>query len=304
MANAELAVIIPTLNGRKYLTESVRSVIQQDVNADVIVVRALGDEDAAIALSADEFERVRIVQADDSAPGAARSVGLLAVDSRWVYFHDHDDLVVPGAFAQLISLAHDHDLDIIGGKTFRVGETATTADLPELIPGHRPRLCTWRDVARDLATGSMSAPGAMSSIFRRDILSDNAWPSSYSIHAEMFFMISAFSRASRAAVISAPIRAYRIHAGQASRSLPAKMFRDEYADVLGVALKTEGLRRYRGLLERKLHMLDAWVAYEDGDRSQVAASALRAARCDPKVIGTLQWLAAATLPFRPHRGSL
>jgi glycosyltransferase involved in cell wall biosynthesis len=88
------AVVIPVLDGERFIGESLESVLAQTAPPAEIVVVDDGSTDATPSIVR-RYPSVHYIRQDQSGPGAARNRGIAATTSPLVAFHDADDLMVP-----------------------------------------------------------------------------------------------------------------------------------------------------------------------------------------------------------------
>lgn len=106
-----LSIIIACRNGTNYLAEAIAGLQQQDMDMEIIVVDD-GSTDATTQLAADLGCVVKSIP--HSGLSAARNEGLRHSVGRMALFHDHDDVMRPGALRRLVAaLEADDAFDIV-----------------------------------------------------------------------------------------------------------------------------------------------------------------------------------------------
>ncbi len=147
-----VAVIIPVFDGARFLAEALRSVADQGVEAEVVVVDdGSTDDSAQIAIELG----TTCIRQDNAGPAAARNTGLAATSAPLVSFLDVDDLIPPGALARQLDhlAAHPESGGVIGMQQY---EVLDGVPLPE-----------WA-VADDVGgPDEVSRPHVMASVIRR-----------------------------------------------------------------------------------------------------------------------------------------
>lgn len=289
---AEISVVIPTLNAGPLLAETIRSVLAQSVECEVIVVRSASDVQAPEYLCEPEFSGVQILQCDRDRPGACRDLGMRTASCQWVHFQDADDLVYPDALSQLLCLAMDHDLLVIGGLTIGVPGTTALSDLQRHEPSGGVKPVRWRHVVQDIVTGSMRAPGAMSSLYHSSVLSDIEWPADLRVCEDYLFQIHVASRAtvSRMGFLPRPVRAYRLHPLQTTRQMSTEDFVDGWKDFTARAMSVPQLQPYRGWLQAHQRWLDSTLQFDRGQPRAMLKPLAGALRLHPQVVLDKRWL--------------
>lgn len=92
--NPLVSVIIPVLNGERFVAEALRSVFAQDYRPlDVIAVDD-GSTDGSAAII-QSFPEVRYIHQSNAGVAAARNVALREAKGEFIAFIDHDDQWVP-----------------------------------------------------------------------------------------------------------------------------------------------------------------------------------------------------------------
>jgi len=147
-------VCVPVHQGARYLESTLRSVLDQDADLEV-VVRDNGSTDGSseIVRGLDD-PRIRLVRVEETVPMAenwARTVDLARADL--VKIVCADDLVAPGALpAQIAALTADPSLAIVVGRTDMVDADGRTLfpnrHVPRSLLGSRPAADVLRAVVR------------------------------------------------------------------------------------------------------------------------------------------------------------
>lgn len=140
-----VSVVIPTLNGERYLGEAIDTVLGQDHRPVEIIVVDDGstDDTARIARS---FPEVTYLRQDHAGIGAARNLGVARSSGGLLAFLDHDDLWEPGKLElQLRTLKRDPSLDAVLGHVIEFvspdvepDEVARLRPALERAPGVNP----------------------------------------------------------------------------------------------------------------------------------------------------------------------
>lgn len=105
---SRVAVVIPCHDDGRHLGEAVASVQEQEA-VEIIVVDD-GSRDPRTLAVLDELSAtgVRVLRQDNGGPGAARTAGLRATSSAYVYPLDADDLLEPGALSVMADELESH----------------------------------------------------------------------------------------------------------------------------------------------------------------------------------------------------
>jgi glycosyltransferase involved in cell wall biosynthesis len=98
------SVIMPVLNGVKYVREGICSALAELGTDDELIVIDNGSDDGTPELvRAVDDPRIRLLNETKRGPAAARNRGMREVRGKYVSFHDYDDLWPPGRLAALVS---------------------------------------------------------------------------------------------------------------------------------------------------------------------------------------------------------
>ncbi len=115
MADARLAVVVPTFNAAPFVLDTIASVRRQGSVVSELVVVDNGSVDDTLSLvtaAGVDCEREPVVGA-----GAARRRGFAMTTARYVMFLDHDDLLVDGALRDLLEAISETGADLVYGAS-------------------------------------------------------------------------------------------------------------------------------------------------------------------------------------------
>ena len=105
---AETSVIIPVLNGEKYVRAAVDSVLVQLAADDEVLVIDDGSTDGTCALVEGCDPRIHVLCGRGHGPSGARNLGIANATGSLLAFLDHDDLWPEGRHAALRALMIAH----------------------------------------------------------------------------------------------------------------------------------------------------------------------------------------------------
>lgn len=288
-----MSVVIPTMNRGRFLGESLRSVLSQDVPVEVIVVRDANDTEADGVAELNRSDDIKVLRSDTTrASGAVRNVGLAAATGEWVLFLDDDDMIFPGSLGVLVDFAERRSLDMAAGMTVVVPEHTRLESLPRVIRAGRSRLWTWPAMVgpgRDNVRGQ-PAPTPLNTIFSRRALDGLQWDDERFWGSDWLFAVDAFARAQRVGSAKLMFRAYRQHSDQISKQRPATWIRDFFDEWSVIALERHPeLSRHRRSLAARRDMYNATIAYEANQPRLVGWHTLRAGWHDPRALLERYW---------------
>lgn len=124
-----ISVIIPVYNGERYLAEAVRSVLDQTLSPDEIIVIDDGSTDGTATLVQSMAAGIRYVYQQNQGPAAARNRGLELASGDIIAFQDADDLWTAERLAiQSILLARHPSIHAVVGRTRFIHEDTAPAE--------------------------------------------------------------------------------------------------------------------------------------------------------------------------------
>lgn len=132
----KLSVIIPVFNARRYLKESLLSVLNQRFDGDMEIIAVDdGSTDGSLTVLEDfshSFSQLRIIRQGNRGPGAARNIALREATGEWVLFLDADDRLQPNALRELM-LATDKDVTMVAGRIVRTSKESLRLNDKETV---------------------------------------------------------------------------------------------------------------------------------------------------------------------------
>jgi glycosyltransferase involved in cell wall biosynthesis len=140
-----VSVIIPVYNGERYLAEAIRSVLDQALPPDEIIVVDDGSTDGTATIvariTASAPLPIRYIYQENRGASAARNAGIRLAQGSVLAFQDADDLWLPQKQArQLALLEADPPADIVTGFTQQFADATVPPDagLRGLLPQPYP----------------------------------------------------------------------------------------------------------------------------------------------------------------------
>ncbi|MBO0729338.1 MAG: glycosyltransferase [Acidimicrobiaceae bacterium] len=230
----EISIIIPCFDGERYIEETVRSALDQALDADstshevVVVDDGSTDRSAAIvARMAASDSRLRVIRRENRGVARARNAGLAACDrgTRYVMFLDADDVLVDSAVARLSSrLEADPTLVAAFGPCSRIDSSGVQISPPEepvnvreaaggavtLVRGP-DRVGYWRM----LPVTPISTPGQV--LIRRDALTQADPFDPATVPCEDWDLWLRLARVGDFGVVAGEVLRYRDHISSASK---------------------------------------------------------------------------------------
>ena len=119
-----MTIIIPSFDQELYLSEAIESVLDQNVQAELIIVDD-GSTDNSLAIAkkyeTDRPDVIRVISQVNKGLASARNTGIMNAKYDWCLFLDSDDMLADGGLEKIIKTINDHpEVDIVSGsfKTF------------------------------------------------------------------------------------------------------------------------------------------------------------------------------------------
>ena len=95
-----ISVIIPTFNRLNYLERAIKSVLNQTIKVDEIIVVDDGSNDGTSEFIRSKYPNLKYIFQSNRGVSAARNVGIAAAKSNWIAFLDSDDEWMPTKLEQ------------------------------------------------------------------------------------------------------------------------------------------------------------------------------------------------------------
>lgn len=112
----KLSIIIPVYNVADWLPETVDSVLDQTFRDFELILVDDGATDGSGQICDDyaaKDPRVRVIHQKNAGVSAARNTGVAAAKGDYIGFTDSDDIIENDMYALLVSLAEEHDADVV-----------------------------------------------------------------------------------------------------------------------------------------------------------------------------------------------
>lgn len=111
-----VSVILPVYNVKRYLEESLLSIINQDYTDLEIIAVNDGSTDSSLEIlerMAERDSRIKVLSKCNGGLASARNYGLKHCSGDFILFVDSDDLIVPNAISTLMKCAIKKSADIV-----------------------------------------------------------------------------------------------------------------------------------------------------------------------------------------------
>lgn len=124
----DVSVVVPTYNVEPYIDELLTSIrASAHVNLEILVV----DDDSTdltwsrVLEHQEADQRIRAIRSPGAGGGQARDAAIELARGEYLAFADGDDLVPPGAYAEMLATARRSNADVVSGNYFKFFTTST-----------------------------------------------------------------------------------------------------------------------------------------------------------------------------------
>lgn len=224
--NPKISVIVPMYNAERFLRFCVTSILEQTFkNFELILIDDCStDRTLEIAKNFGD-KRIKILQTEKNLgyPGAVRNIGIDAAIGEYIYFMDHDDVILPNAFEILAEVADKSRADVITTMSWYISSDFSDEDDMTL---HKIDLRPPKPVSKDLKTrlwreiveqGVHFAPWLY--VYRRKFLVDNKIKFPAEVAEDVFFTIDVIFATSKIFKITFPYYVWRKSKSSASHDV-------------------------------------------------------------------------------------
>ena len=288
-----VTVVIPAYNAERYLSQTIRSVLEQSLQDFELVVVDDGSVDGTLEVARSFVDpRLVILSGPNQGVAAARNRGLQIAQAPWIAFLDADDLWYPSKLDRQVETLLSTQAVAVGTFMTYLGPSGRTFG--------RTGICVEPAVQRDIAAGRLM-PFAISSILFDTSVVVRLGGFDVSLHrripglVEDIDLLSRVAREGRIVTVEEVLGAYRVHAAAASatdfasqrlgiRFVEAR----RQAEDRGASLSWEQFRgSYRpGWRRRQKDLAAGWyrragLERAQGRRMRAVASLIAAGCVDP-----------------------
>ena len=255
MTEALVSAVIPAYNYGHFVTEAVKSALNQTYpNVEVIVVDD-GSTDGTADILKPFDSRIRYLYQANKGLSAARNTGIRAARGEWVAFLDADDLWHPSKTeTQLKAISRDSRIGLIG--------SLPAASLPpQLEAAPRVRPLSVRDFLVSIPTGPSGT------MVRRECFDRAGFFDEQLTSVEDRDMWLRVAASFKCVQVQSPCWWYRPHAGQMSRH--AGRMHENYEKVLRKFFgQHPDQRRLERLAWSYMFVDSAWCFLAEGDTNR------------------------------------
>ena len=127
-----ISVVIPTFNRLIYLERAIKSVLNQTISVNEIIIVDDGSDDGTSEFVHSNYPNIKYIFQSNSGVSAARNTGIKAASSNWIAFLDSDDAWVTNKIQKQITelelnpemnFCHSNEIWIRNGKVIKQKNT-------------------------------------------------------------------------------------------------------------------------------------------------------------------------------------
>jgi FkbM family methyltransferase len=292
-------VIVPCFNARKWIGDTLRSVVDQRCEEVEIIVVDDGSTDGSPEVVARDFPDVRLVPSDHRGPSEARNLGTRLSSGAFVQYLDADDLLGPDKLQRQVGALVESGADVAYGDWLEL--RATPSGGFELGRRVARRMQGEAEIA--LFTDFWCPPAAY--LFRRGIVDRVAgWRRDLPVIQDARFVLDCALQGGQFVYCPGEAARYRVHtAGSVSTRDPLEFSRDCLRNALSVEQWWQAHGGINGDREAALIQVYAGVARGTFDADpgtfEVACQALE--RLEPGYVPRRPWFLRALARLGGYR---
>lgn len=204
----KVSVIIPVFNVETFLSQTIRSVLEQTLEDVEIILVDDGSTDCSqsiIQAFMKEYEHITFIQQDNQGPGQARNIGIEKAKGAYLFFLDSDDMLPKQALEILFQAAKREAVELVTGASICFNSQKEWYILSHSLNGvYNPGLKT-------LTTHPelFYSVGPCNKLYKRELIKDLRFPTHIKITEDHPFVIAAYLRAERIYTVDDVIYRYR-----------------------------------------------------------------------------------------------
>ena len=220
-----VSVIIPCFNAERFLTETIESVLEQDIFRIQVIAVDDGSTDRTSAVLAKYQSRIKVISQANEGASAARNRGTAVAEGEFIQYLDADDLLLPGSLRSKRDALAESRADVAYGDWQRLEEA--TDGVFRLGVEFR---CAMEDIHPDpevaTFTDFWSPPAAL--LYRRSIVERiGGWNLRLPVIQDARFLQDAALSGARFIHVPTLVALYRVHRGASLSRSSARRFMDD-----------------------------------------------------------------------------
>lgn len=162
-----LSIVVPVYNAEKYLSTSIKSILEQDFSDWELILVNDGSTDASLDIcnSFSQIDsRIRVINLSNSGPSFARNTGMYAAKGNFITFIDSDDFIRPNYLSNF-SYNPNLDFEIQGLLMNYIDTLENNKEITFVETAIKPIKQVYEDSEQNLLSR-----GPCCKLFRREII--------------------------------------------------------------------------------------------------------------------------------------
>ena len=221
----KVSVIVPLYNSVKFLNLCVTSILQQTfTDFELILIDDCSTDKTFDVAKKFTDTRIKILRTEKNIgyPGAVRNIGLDEAVGDYVFFMDHDDIILPNAFEVLVEIADKTCADAVTSTSWFLCKNFESDDMTL----HKVDLKPSPPVSEDIKTrlwdeivleGVHVAPWCW--FYRRKFLCDNKIKFPAEVAEDVFFTVDVLFATNKIEKVDFPFYVWRDFKSSASKDI-------------------------------------------------------------------------------------
>ncbi|OEL01084.1 hypothetical protein AST12_11075 [Staphylococcus succinus] len=235
-----LSIIVPVFNVQGYLHDCIDSLLEQNLDKSLYEIILIND--GSIDLSgnilnrySEMYENIKVYHYENSGLGATRNKGINLAQSKYIAFLDSDDFVPKKAYESLLESALYNDADIVTSPVERFENNKySRSGLHKKVDFNSKVGTTLKDTPSLLYDTTST-----NKIYNLDFLkSNNLFFPEGIVYEDIYFTMSAFSKAKKVNVIETITYIWRIRNGETISISQDRFNIQGYKDRINTCLNT------------------------------------------------------------------
>lgn len=215
-----LTIVVPAYNVEAYIKQTLLSIISQMTDEVELLIINDGSKDGTLEvidaiINKHKQTNIKPISIQNGGVSAARNLGVVESNGRYLMFVDADDLMVDGSIGEILKMTSDGRPDVVCGGAFwfdtkpaanrAMGRMLKDAEIKILegLEGHGAYTM--------LLSSGVFNPGAWANIFKRDMIVKKGilFDTEMTNNEDIDYVMRAFLESSRFTSLHAPHYLYR-----------------------------------------------------------------------------------------------
>ena len=214
-----ISIIVPVYNCEKYLDDSIQSLIDQTIFADLEIVfidDGSTDESAkVIQRYVDQYSNMRFIRQSNKGVSVARNRGIEEAKGEYIAFFDADDLAHNTLYEKLLKLLIQNDVDMSCVNYLMCFEDG----IKKIHKKQEKKFLYDEEIVKSFFLENLLCNNTIDKLFKLSIARKISFPEGYAIGEDMFFIFQYILRCKKVAIdTTQSLYSYCIRAESAMKS--------------------------------------------------------------------------------------